>query len=397
MILAKPPPRRRAPMAAQFSPSGLIGDAVIPGAITAEAYVEYVREGRINVNAAQFASNLAAALAAADVGAGRATVDGAIQTETQVTQTGSSALTVRVPLRVARNIPERDLSRAVVRALFWSTSVSYPRDGTLPREASDGGARIQSLVEQWPEGNRYHQILRDTRQSPADYLGPLRARFTVTRRAAPTAAAISLPPLGVRAASLSRDQVMRYQRALLALGFTNSGRTVADGAIGPNTRASTRAFQQAHQRTNAALAPRVREFLAAVDPLAIDGDLGPATQRALEWYLRPVANGGNGLSVADVPATQGGGGSVPVVRPPAPTPSTPGTTTPVVRPPAPVAPAPPVRPAPVQAGMSGTTIALAALGAAAVGVGIAYKDKLFGAPRGAAGRIARRARAGRGR
>jgi len=391
MILVKPPLRRRVLAAPTTRPSGNVDATIAPGAIDAELYVEVVHDvaapSAIDVDGGRLSSALAAALAAADVGAARATLRGPVRVAQRVTE---GKLTVTAPLTVTRSIPERDLSRAMARAVFWATSVTYPDGSSMPHASSDGGARIQQLVERWPDSIINGEIIRDTRQLPRSYRGPVRARFSVTIAAqngppapAPAPAPIATVPLGKPQAQLTREEIVRFQQALIALGYSNGGRTVADGAIGPNTRASVLAFQQAHQRTNAALAARVRNFLAAVDPLATDGTLGPATQRALNWYLLPVANGGNGLSIASVPATQGGG-SVPVVRPPAPTPSTPGTTTPVVRPPGPVAPPPPARPAPAQAGMSGTAIALAALGAAAVGVGIAYKDKLFGGRRGRA-------------
>lgn len=362
-------PIRRAASALATRPSGVAVGPVETGTITAELVIEYAGAARMTVNAQALTSNLSAALAAADAGASRAVLDGAIATEARYGATPT--LVIRAPMRVLRMLPARDLSRAMARAAFWSVAVAYPDTGALARPASDGGSRLQALVDRWPS------VGVDV---GANFRGEMRANFSVARRVvtavppappapttpspAPTPARITTPPLGKPQSQLSRDEIVRYQRALIALGFSNGGRTVADGAIGTNTRASVTSFQQAHQRTNTALPPRVQTFLAAVEPLGTDGNLGPATQRALDWYLLPVDNGGNGLSIASVPV-QGGRAPAPTVRPP--NPSTPQTNTPPVRP-----PTPPQQSS--QASMSGGTIALAAIGAAIVGVGIAYRD-----------------------
>jgi peptidoglycan hydrolase-like protein with peptidoglycan-binding domain len=380
MILAKPPRRRPvAALAAVHRPAGDVIASVAPGIYPVSLRVEYADGYTPSLTSAAFGQMLAAVLADTTSARLFQTGDVALVGAPTVSVAGREVV-ASARVRVNRAVRGAALRDAFARAVFWS--VGLRANGVeVPRPTGDGGATIVSvLTTNAPRGFVRAASMQFGAMQPIASPGPV----TPAQPAPPTTpapAAIVPPPLGVRSASLSRDQVTRYQRALIALGYTNGGRTVADGAIGPSTRASTRAFQEAHQRTNAALPARVRSFLAAVDPLGIDGDLGPATQRALEWYLRTVADGGNGLSIANVPATQGGGGSVPVVRPPAPTPSTPGTAPPVVRPPAPVTPTTPVRPAPSQAGMSGGTIALAAVGAALVGVGIAYKDKLFGGAR----------------
>lgn len=186
--------------------------------------------------------------------------------------------------------------------------------------------------------------------------------------------ALWIPPRGVDQARLARPDLAMFQQILMAMGYTDRGAMRADGVLGAHTRAAVTAFQRDMQpaRLRAETTPlgeRVRAFHARTATLAVDGDLGPETQRWLRWFALPTASGGGGegagyASVTPTPGvtpsrvTQSGGlhvadvGSVtgndapPPAQPAAPV-ILPGLTTPMLTfaPPAPTAPPPPA-PAP---------------------------------------------------
>jgi len=198
--------------------------------------------------------------------------------------------------------------------------------------------------------------------------------------------ALWIPPRGADQARLARPDVAMFQQILMAMGYTDRGAMRADGVLGAHTRAAVTAFQRDMQpaRLRAETTPlgeRVRAFHARVGTLAVDGDLGPETQRWLRWFALPTASGGGGegagyASVTPAPGvtpsrvTQSGGLHVAEVdpvtvddappAPPAPPVILPGVTTPLLTfappattapppPPAPPSPAPPEEGAPPQA------------------------------------------------
>lgn len=96
-----------------------------------------------------------------------------------------------------------------------------------------------------------------------------------------------------------------FQQVLTALGATANGRLRIDGAIGPVTESAVREFQQwwspenlrrANSSPNADDQARWRSALARVagGRLAVDGNLGPDTQRLLIWLAFPRDRGGGG-------------------------------------------------------------------------------------------------------
>lgn len=103
--------------------------------------------------------------------------------------------------------------------------------------------------------------------------------------------------LGGSQRNLTRDEILRYQRILAALGFTNGGRMTPDGVLGTQTSAAVSAYQRARS-------------------LSVDGDMGPQTQRALN--AEPVA-----ASMGGAPAP-GATPANPATPPAAPAPGTPG-------------------------------------------------------------------------
>ena len=246
----------------------------------------------------------------------------------------SAGSTARASARLAfsRAINDDDAARAMARALYWSTTLSRTQDratlgAEVPRNDFDGGSSITSALRGAPR----FPVSRATFRQAA-------VGATPTATPAPPAPAF----VGKPEAQLSRSEITRYQQMLVALGH-DVGRSGADGLIGTGTRTAVQAFQRAQGIS----APGQAGY----------GTLGPQTQAALE-RARP------GTPVA--PAT--------------PTPTRP-TPTPPAPTPAPTPPTTPTPPRPQQASMSTGTVVAVSLFAAAVGAGIAFRDKLFPAPR----------------
>lgn len=160
---------------------------------------------------------------------------------------------------------------------------------------------------------------------------------------APSGAAVTATERG-----LSQSEILRLQRILEALGFTDGGRMVPDGVIGPRTRAALTAYQRARA-------------------LRVDGQIGPETLGSL-----------NRESVAaSTPTT-------PAPATPSPSTPTPATPSPAPSPSAPAAPAPspgtPASPSTASPNTPATTANAAstrsnwplALGVGAIVVGGAY-------------------------
>lgn len=96
-----------------------------------------------------------------------------------------------------------------------------------------------------------------------------------------------------------------YQQVLQILGANANGRLRVDGALGPNTSAAVTEFQRwwspenlrrADASPNADDQARWRSALARTENgrIAVDGNLGPDTQRLLLWLALPRAEGGGG-------------------------------------------------------------------------------------------------------
>lgn len=414
MIPSQLRPRRRAlPLAAPTAPSGYAPDytrepayhpagniavQVAPGTYLLTLGVEYSQLpagltsypiARVVGNGARFASTLAAALSARDLfpdGGVTFTGSGSVS----VPPATPRAITATAVVRVDRATPSRSLRAAMARAVFWSTDI-YTEGSATPGtpatpDGRDGGASITAALDGrrappvWAANFSIAPAAQNAITPVATQPPAPPVANPATDTAAPTA--IVVPARGVSASRLSRAQVQRFQEILTAAGFDTRG---ANGVIGNNTRSAVTAFQRAWQRTNPALSQRTRDFLAQVPPLGIDGDMGPATQQALAWFATPLAQGGGGLAV-----TVSASPTTPATRPPA---TTPATRPPAPTPPSPVRPAPPVPGTVSQAGMGTGSVLLFAGAAAAIGVGIAYRDKLFGGKRGKArtpGYLARR-------
>lgn len=119
---------------------------------------------------------------------------------------------------------------------------------------------------------------------------------------APSGAAVTATERG-----LSQAEILRLQRILEALGFTDGGRMVPDGVIGPRTRASLTAYQRARA-------------------LRVDGQIGPETLGSLNRESVAASTPTTPAPATPTPAT------------PTPTPATP--TTPAPPAPSPATPAP---------------------------------------------------------
>ena len=257
----------------------------------------------------------------------------------------SAGSTARASARLAfsRAINDDDAARAMARALYWSTTLSRTQDratlgAEVPRNDVDGGSSITSALRGAPR----FPVTRATFRQAA-------VGATPTATPAPPAPAF----VGKPEAQLSRGEITRYQQMLVALGH-DVGRSGADGLLGTSTRTAVQAFQRAQGIS----APGQAGY----------GTLGPQTQAALE-RARP------GTPVA--PATP---------TPTRPTPTPPSPPTP------PTPPTTPTPPRPQQASMSTGTVVAVSLVAAAVGAGIAFRDKLFPARPSRGPRLRRGAR-----
>ena len=114
--------------------------------------------------------------------------------------------------------------------------------------------------------------------------------------------ALWIPPRGVDEGRLARPDVAMFQQILASMGYTDRGTLRPDGIIGAHTRAAVRAFQQDMQpaRLRAETTPigeRARAFHARTATLAVDGVLGPETQRWLRWFAVHTESGGGGEAV----------------------------------------------------------------------------------------------------
>ena len=303
----------------------------------------------------------------------------------------TDSLVAVATVRVSGALPQNALRTAMVRAVFWSVTLTAPNGQPIARDGADGGSSITRALAGNPSGQVVRASFDARLLAAATAPAPAIVALPTTPPPGPIApptAPISLPALGVRSNALTRPQIARFQQILTAAGFDTRG---ADGAIGANTRAAVTAFQRAWQVGNRALGERTIAFLAATESLGVDGDLGPKTQRALAWLATPIAQGGGGLTVDAAPALPGTTTRPPVTSSPATGSSTSGgaATRPLVT------SSPATGGAATQASMGGGTIAVFALGAAAVGVAIAYRDKLFGGARRGGAAIARRYKAAR--
>ncbi|MFO0630140.1 MAG: peptidoglycan-binding domain-containing protein [Polyangiales bacterium] len=257
----------------------------------------------------------------------------------------SAGATARASARLAfsRAINDDDAARAMARALYWSTTLSRTQDratlgAEVPRNDVDGGSSITSALRGAPR----FPVTRATFRQAA-------VGATPTATPAPPAPAF----VGKPEAQLSRGEITRYQQMLVALGH-DVGRSGADGLLGTGTRTAVQAFQRAQGISAAGQAGY--------------GTLGPQTQAALE-RARP------GTPMA--PATPTPTRPPPTPPSPTPTPNPPTTPTP---------------PRPQQASMSTGTVVAVSLVAAAVGAGIAFRDKLFPARPSRGPRLRRGAR-----
>jgi len=123
---------------------------------------------------------------------------------------------------------------------------------------------------------------------------------------APSGAAVTATERG-----LSQSEILRLQRILEALGFTDGGRMTPDGVIGPRTRAALTAYQRARA-------------------LRVDGQIGPETLGSLNRESVAAATPTTPAPATPVPAT--------------PTPATPTTPAPSTPAPSPAAPSSPSSP-----------------------------------------------------
>ena len=161
---------------------------------------------------------------------------------------------------------------------------------------------------------------------------------------APSGAAVTATERG-----LSQSEILRLQRILEALGFTDGGRMTPDGVIGPRTRAALTAYQRARA-------------------LRVVGQIGPETLGSL-----------NRESVAaSTPTTPAPAPATPSPATPAPTtPAAPSPSTPAVPAPSPSTPATPSTASPNTPATTANAASMRsnwplALGVGAIVVGAAY-------------------------
>lgn len=387
-----PAARRALPytLAPAFHPAGNADSPTAPGTFTVTLTVDYANPPTLS--SAAFAASLRGVLADTSLfpqGGVELTGSPIVSTTGRPTDSLTASATVRVTSAITPNA----LRTAMARAVFWATTLTSPNGQPIARDPNDGGSSITRALAGSPSG----QVVRASFDSRLLAAAPSIVALPTTPPPGPVApppVQITVPALGVRSGSLTRPQIVRFQQILTAAGYDTRG---IDGGIGPNTRAAVTAFQRAWQVGNRALGERTIAFLAATESLGIDGDLGPKTQRALTWLATPTAEGGGGLAVGAAPAPTA---TTPAQRPPATsgggssTSTGSGTGGSATRPPATSGGAQTTQT--TQASMGGGTIAVFAFGAALVGVGIAYRDKLFGRAKKARGAIAARYKASRG-
>lgn len=137
----------------------------------------------------------------------------------------------------------------------------------------------------------------------------------------PPAPFVAVPREGFRERELRPFEIAMFQQILAAMGANDGGRMRPDGELGPRTRAALTEFQRwwdpaALARPNADVGDaglrggrtRYQEALASVGGrVAVDGVLGPVSQRLLIWLAMPVSRGGGGeaLDYASVPVVGG--------------------------------------------------------------------------------------------
>lgn len=180
--------------------------------------------------------------------------------------------------------------------------------GALLRIDSDVGPSTRSAVRsfQGVRGLAVNGELNAETRAALD--APNAPRAPRAASASDPTVQVAVPNTGtVRQSELGRvpGRVAFFQQVLSALGANDGGRLVVDDALGPVTERAVREFQgwwspANLRRPNASPNPddqaRWRAALARLDGgrLAVDGDLGPSTQRLLLWLAMPRERGGGG-------------------------------------------------------------------------------------------------------
>lgn len=184
-MIAHRPSRRPLSRPALVRPAGYANPTFAPGRYDLTAVVEYARGTAVRP-LANLNQNLDAALAAAGVGAGRARRAGDVTVAPSTGFGERRVVAYAAPLQVTATIPWRDLSRAMARAVFWSTDLM--RDGVpVTRDPNDGGAYLEQLAENYPAEGGEARVERLVNVS-------VRAAPAPATPVRPSATAPALPP-----------------------------------------------------------------------------------------------------------------------------------------------------------------------------------------------------------